>query len=680
VAEYLTLAAVDIASPRLTSNLYAKTEGNPLFLTETVRLLALEGVPPESAGTPAAVPQTVRDVISRRLDHLSSACIEVLKGASVLGREFALDALERVCAGPEESFVEVLEEATGARVISEVSGARGRARFSHVLVRDTLYDQLGAARRARLHRRVGEALEELYAGDLDSHLAELAHHFLEATSAGDPRKAIDYARRAAERAVSSLAYEEAVRLYRMALDAVSQVHRDAMVRCELLLACGEAQTRGGDTPGARETFLLAAELARKHGGAEQLARAALGYGGRFVFDASRDDPRLQPLLDEALVALGDSDRELRARLLARLAGGPLRDEPSRAHRASMSEQAVELARAVGDPALLAYTLDARHMAIWGPDNMPDRLEITAEMVRLSEAAGDLERLFQAHSYRIWSLLELGDPDAISAELAVMSRLADRLRQPAQMWMVAVVRTVRALLEGRFEGAEEMIEDTLALGRRAIPWNAEVTHDLQLFALCREQGRLQESEALITRAVEKHPTYPVWRCVQADLYAQLGREEEARTIFNGFAATNFTALPFNEEWLVGMTLLSDVCATLRDTTRAFTLYRLLLPYACLHAVGQTEFSLGAIARALGNLAATAGHFDHAVTHFETAIQLNDRIGARPWIAHAEHDYARMLLCRNGEGDHAHANKLVIAASSTFAELGMNTWAQRTSGAK
>jgi DNA-binding SARP family transcriptional activator len=679
VAEYLTVAAVDIASPELTSTLYAETEGNPLFLTETVRLLALEGVPPESAGPSAAIPQTVRDVISRRLDHLSSECVEVLKGASVLGREFALDALERVCAGPPESFLETLEEATGARVISEVFGARGRARFSHVLVRDTLYDRLGAARRARLHRRVGEALEELYAGDVDSHLAELAHHFLEASPAGDPGKAIDYARRAAERAVSSLAYEEAVRLYRMALDAVGRVQPDAVVRCELLLACGEAQTRAGDTPAARETFLLAAELARKNGGAEQMARAALGYGGRFVFNASRDDPRLRPLLEEALVALGDSDRELRARLLARLAGGPLRDEPSRAHRTSMSEQAVDLARAVGDPALLAYTLDARHMAIWGPDNMPDRFEITAEMVWLSEAAGDLERLFQAHSYRIWSLLELGDPDDISAELAVMSRLADRLRQPAQMWMVAVVRTVRALLEGRFEGAENMIEDTLALGRRAMPWNAEVTHDLQLVALCREQGRLQETEALITHAVEKHPTYPVWRCVQADLYAQLGREEEARTVFNGFAATNFTGLPFNEEWLVGMTLLSDVCATLRDTTHALTLYRSLLPYARLHAVGQTEFSLGAIARALGNLATTAGHFDQAATQFETAIQLNGRIGARPWVAHAQHDYARMLQYRNAAGDQEHANKLLIAASFTFDNLGMKTWAHLASHA-
>jgi DNA-binding SARP family transcriptional activator len=675
VAEYVQLAAADIASPELTSALYAETEGNPLFLTETVRLLALEGVPSQPTGGPRlAIPQTVRDVISRRLAHLSPGCTQVLMSASVLGREFATDALELVCAEPEERFLEALEEATAARVITEVPGARGRARFSHVLVRDALYERLGAARRARLHRRVGAALEELYAGDLGSHLAELAHHFYEATPSGVPNKAIDYARQAAERAVVSLAYEEAVRLYGMALDALDRIPPDGVTRCELLLARGEAQARAGDTPAAKETFLLAAELARENGRAEQLARAALGYGGRFVFNASRDDPRLRPLLEEALAALGDTDRELQTRLMARLAGGPLRDDPSRERRASLSEQAIERARRARDPALLAYALDARHMAVWSPDTIQERFTIAAEMVHLGEAAGELERLYQGHSYRIWSLLELGDGDAVAAELSIMSRLADQLRQPAQLWNLAVTRTACALLEGRFEEAEEMIEDSLELGRRAIPWNAEVTHGMQLFLLRREQGRLAEVETAVTRAVDANPTYPVWRCVQADLYAQLGRNEDARAVFEQFAATDFANLPFNEEWLLGMTLLSEVGAALCDTSRALTLYELLLPYARLHAVGQPEISLGAIARALGKLATTTAHFDQAARQFNTAIELNERMGARPWIAHTRHDYAAMLAAcgRRPEGQ-----QQLEQALATYRELRMGTWAERAS---
>ena len=638
-----------------------------------MRLLSLEGLQPQVSGTPRlAIPPTISDVISRRLAHLSADCNQMLVQASVLGREFALDALEQVFAEPEARFLQCVDEATVARVVAEVPGVRGRLRFSHVLVRDTLYDRLGAARRARLHRRAGETLEALYARDPGPHLAELAHHFHEASAAGKPGKAIQYARGAAKRAASALAYEEAVRLYQMALQAHSREEPpDAIIRCELLLALGDAQTRAGDTPAAKETFLLAAELARHTGGA--VARATLGYGGRFLFNVSRDDPRLRLLLEEALADLGEEDSELRAMLLARLAGGPLRDEPSRERRASLSKQAVDIARRTGDPALLGYVLDARFQAIWAADNIGERLAIAAEMVQLSESTGDLERLFQGHAFRIWTLLELGDLAAVSAEVGIASRVADDLRQPAQLWMVAVARTLCALLEGRFEEAGELIEEAFRLGERTIPWNAAITRQLQLFALRREQRRLDELEATIRRAVHAHRTYPVLRCVLADLYAELGREEEARAEFERFATSDFTELPFNEEWLLGMTLLADVCAALGDAPRSVTLYELLLPYRKLHAVGQPEISFGAVARALGKLAATAGRFDQAARHFEAAIRLNEQSVARPWTAHARHDYARMLIAR---GDRQKAHQQLAQALATYRELGMHSWADNT----
>ena len=430
VAEYVKLTAAEIASPELASALYGETEGNPLFVSETAQLLSLEGLSPQASGTPRlAIPPTVTDVISRRLGHLSADCNQMLTQASVLGREFALDALERVVAQPEGRFLECVDEATAARVVAEVPSVRGRLRFSHVLVRDTLYDRLGAARRARLHRRAGETLEALYARDPGPHLAELAHHFLEASAAGTPGKAIGYARGAAERAASALAYEEAVRLYQVALQEHGREEPpDAMVRCELLLALGDAQTRAGDTPAAKETFLLAAGLAGRT--REAMARAALGYGGRLLFNVSRDDPRLRPLLEQALAELGQGDSALRAKILARLAGGPLRDEPSRERRASLSEHAVDIARRTGDPALLGYVLDARFQAIWAADNIGERRAIAAEMVEVGESTGDLERLFQGHVYRIWTLLELGDLAAVSAEVGIASRIAPGPPTPA----------------------------------------------------------------------------------------------------------------------------------------------------------------------------------------------------------------------------------------------------------
>jgi tetratricopeptide (TPR) repeat protein len=334
-----------------------------------------------------------------------------------------------------------------------------------------------------------------------------------------------------------------------------------------------------------------------------------------------------------------------------------------------------MAREVDDPALLGYALDATHMAIWGPDNTHERLAITGEMLQVGEATGDLERLFQAHTYRMWSLLELGEPNAVAAELEVMTRLAGQLRQPAQTWMAAVARTVCALLQGQFEHAEEMIEDAFDVGRRTVGWNAAHTHDLQLFVLRREQGRLDELTATVARAVDEHAAYPVWciwRCVQADLYAQLGRTAEARAILREFARAEFAELPSNEEWLVGMTLLADACVVLGEASTVSALHELLLPYADLHAVGPSEISLGAIARVLGNLSAAAGRFDQAVRQFETAIVLNERIGARPWSAHTRHDYARALIAR---GDHEKADQQLARALATYRELGMASWADR-----
>lgn len=123
----------------------------------------------------------------------------------------------------------------------------------------------------------------------------------------------------------------------------------------------------------------------------------------------------------------------------------------------------------------------------------------------------------------------------------------------------------------------------------------------------------------------------------------------------------------------MTLLADVCAALGDIPRSVRLYELLLPYRELHAVGQPEISFGAAARALGKLAARAGHFEQATRHFEAAIQLNEQSGARPWTAHAHHDYARMLIAR---GDRQKAHQQLAQALATYRELGMDRWADNT----
>jgi len=214
------------------------TEGNPLFVEEVVRLLAAErrlDRIDDPAGLRLAIPEGIRAVIGLRVGRLPEACGKIVGLASVFGREFSLPALDRLSGVPAGELLDILHDSIAARVVAEVPGAPGRLRFTHALIREVVYERIPAGQRVRLHQRAGEVLEALYRQDLDPHLAELAHHFFEAAPGGEAGKAVSYARRAGQRAIALVAYEEAARLFRMALAALGpgQSPEEDRARCRL---------------------------------------------------------------------------------------------------------------------------------------------------------------------------------------------------------------------------------------------------------------------------------------------------------------------------------------------------------------------------------------------------------------------------------------------------------------
>src|SRR5262249_22802867 len=158
---------------------------------------------------------------------------------------------------------DAIDEAIAARIVVDVPDGLGRFRFAHALMRESIYDGLSPARRLLLHRRVGDVLEEIYAGSVGPHLGELAHHFFEAAALGEAEKAAGYAERAARRALEALAFEEAARLYRLALRALElSGSADSARTADDLLGLGDSQARAGDLLESRSTFVRAAEVAR----------------------------------------------------------------------------------------------------------------------------------------------------------------------------------------------------------------------------------------------------------------------------------------------------------------------------------------------------------------------------------------------------------------------------------
>ncbi|TMB51015.1 MAG: hypothetical protein E6J60_11240, partial [Deltaproteobacteria bacterium] len=487
------------ASAALVRAVHRETEGNPLFVDEIVHLLVAEGALERWDATvpwSLPVPQGVREAIRRRLAPLPAPCRDALTLASVVGREFGLGALQAACGLGADALLEVLRPALGREVLVRDPRTAGRYRFAHALIRETIYEELGAAERARLHGRIGEVLEALHQMDPTPQLATLAHHFLEAVPAGAAEKAIAYSTRAARYAEASLAYEDAAVLFERALEVLAEAHpADARERCELLLARGGAQWKAGDGPGAREAFRQAADIARRIGDAPLLARSALGFAGEgsrllWVRSGVVDQPRIE-LLEEALDGLGDRDPGLRARLLARLAINLYwAPEPERV--LALSEEAVTLARQLGDPRDLAAVLRARWIALWRPEAAEERLAIADEIVRLGEQTADRELALLGRRFRIVGFLEHGDVVAADREIEAWAQIAGELRQPRYLTDLAMWRATRAIMDGRFAEGEQHARRALELGEREPEVEPAMRHAVQMSVLQFHRGQLEHA--------------------------------------------------------------------------------------------------------------------------------------------------------------------------------------------
>jgi tetratricopeptide (TPR) repeat protein len=680
VAHFIEMTTGCEPSEKLVAAVHKDTEGNPFFVNEVVRLLASEGrLEPseESASIGIRIPEGVREVIGRRLDHLSKDCNRILSIASVVGREFSIDILEPLCDFSCDRLLEVLEEAATTHVINEVPRLIGNYTFSHALIRETLYDELSIARRVRLHRRIGEISESLYGNNLEPHLAELAYHFFQAAPSGDIEKAIQYANKAAERATNLLAYEEAVAHYERALQALDLTEQmDEERRCELLLALGEAQTKAGDTAKARENFRLAADVAREFNGSVHLARAALGLGAGAVMGTrygTVDDLQVS-LLQEALSVLGEGDSALHIRLLAQLA---LALYYSQERRAQLSQEAVAMARRVNDRAALQAALYSRSIALEGFKAAEERLAVATEIIEIAEQLGNKEVALRGHYRRLRDLVELGDIAAIDKEIETYARLAEELRQPRYLWLAPFYKSTRAMIEGRFDECERLVKESLAIGQRTQDPNAVIFFHTQMVTLRGLQGRSDEVEPSVKGFVEKYPLITAWRATLAKIYYDMDRRSEVLTEFERLATSNFTDLPRDGAYVTALALLAQSCAFIGDCRRAVTLYDLLRPFGGHNiAIGSAAVFYGPVSRFLGLLAGTMSMWSEAVGHFEDALKMSARMGGRPFEAYTQVEYANMLVGRGHPGDREKSLTLLDQAFSTASELGMKKLVEDT----
>jgi tetratricopeptide (TPR) repeat protein len=164
------------------------------------------------------------------------------------------------------------------------------------------------------------------------------------------------------------------------------------------------------------------------------------------------------------------------------------------------------------------------------------------------------------------------------------------------------------------------------------------------------------EDAIRQSIQEYPARQIFRCALILLLCDLQREPAAQAALDQLAANAFADISFDNDWLLCMSFLADAIEHLADAARAATLYDLVLPYAALNGSNADEISVGAMARSLGNAAHAMGRWDDSEAHFEAALEANARMGAIPWVARTQRDYARMLRARGGPGDDERAELL------------------------
>jgi class 3 adenylate cyclase len=674
VAEMVASAADRKLNPdefEFAHHLQAETGGHPFCVEEMLLHFVETGILQRQGGrwmvsrvwAELGIPEGVREVVLQRLARLPAACLDVLEAAAVIGQQFDVRLLASVVEGGMPVVVGALEAAERVRLIRPVPGSAHRYDFAHKLIRSGIYEDVPTSRRRWLHRDVALALEQR--DDGGEQLNELAFHFGEAAAVGEAERAVDYARRAGDKAVEMQAFEVAAGHYARARAALEMSGQDQALACDLLLCEAASLSRAGRDD-FRTLAFAAADAARDQGDAIRLASAALlfvHFGPVYPVVNHRE----VALIEEALDRLDKADSPARARLLAGL--GAALTASGAQPTVALSLQAVAMARRLGDPMVLAQVLISHYTAIAGLDTDDESLLVARELVMLGEQLGDSETSFVGHIYRYASLVRAGLIDEADAALDTADALARELRQPIYAFHVLRLRTGQALLAGRIAEGEQLAEATWQKGlETAIPGQFLDAMLVGFRLPAREQqGRLADMEAEVSWLADSQPDWLMPQVVRARLQCLSGRKIRVRAFFDQLKADGFRSIPRNQLWFETVIQLSAIAHALSDAEAAATLYEMLSPYA-----GRTTWtplgSFGPADRALAVLATTLARYDDAERHFMAADELCSRLRAPGWAACVRIDWAKML--RSGEpGDTSRSLTLVARALADAETLGL-----------
>jgi hypothetical protein len=646
---------------------HARTGGNPLFASEFIRLLAASPTGAAAQLSWSPLPSGVRGVIERRLASLPAGCRLLLQTCAVNGREVDLTVVARAARMSADELLQALAPALAESVLVPVPGRPMHLAFSHPLIRDSLYQGIAPVALAERHREMADTLRALAAPGSDEHLATIASHYVAALAVGSAPLAIEYCQRAARRAIGVAAPDEAVRLLELALEAARTLDADGRRWCTLSLELAEALDRAGRVADARAMLIAVAERAERVGLPQEVALAAVGLGGRFIWTRAGHDPREVPLLERALGGLGEHELALQARVLARLAALQ-RDRSRIAETVAGCRRAVELARRSGDPTAMIQSLSALVFVLLGSGTTLECRAAIDELDAVARTHGDPDQQMQALLARSILLLDAGDTADADAQLEVCVRLSERLGQPVQRWITSACRAELALLRGDLGQAETLVAEVERVGSSLHRPEAPYMRLVPRYLMRRDQGRLAELEREVADAASALSPFALVRLLPFHLAAEQGRYQEAQLFLDRHARNGFAELQDSVGFRLSLALLIELVHRTAHVASAEILEPVLAAQSRRFLAAPPTASAGSVARYRGLLAATLGRREEAERWLTEGARENRSAGAMLWALRCELDLARLILV-DGHGERAQGRLLLEAVTAEAQARGL-----------
>jgi len=685
------LAALAAAQPEraVVDAVYRETAGNPFFVAEVFRHLTEEGKVvrqdgrwrTESDVLELGIPQSLKVVVGKRLEALCDDCQKMLTLGSVIGRQFPFRLLIALSEMEEEKLLDHVDEALAHHVIQEEPSGQAY-RFASALYRQALYEGLSGPRRARLHRRVAEAMEELYSSRIEEVAPELAHHFSQIPTAEVAEKTVRYCLMAAERATRSRADAEAVRFLQSALEAMEDAEGDVGVdKAQVLLQLGGAARAAGDESLAEETYHRCLSLQTERGDAAGIAWVRYRLAGiswpRWEYDTAAEHCRA------GLATLGDLEIPLRY-LLESYLGFSL----YQAHRFEEAEPVIrsasEALERLGDRRGYARTLGGLSATVVFLGRLGEARELGHRSAEVAEECGDARGQSTGLWNEFWAGVQEGEELAKAEEL--LARAIDMARQARHPWLRIYLnwRGLLLLLQGRWQEALGLAEEVTSslpdtdVGR---DYGGAGARGIQAWIL-EETGDMEQAQASLESELARRKKDPWTQCSVGLGLARLSSVKGDRVATEAHLAEL-------EQWLIAYyggkkgTLLrrwylvgyaADALISAGSMQQPQRYYQAMTSMP--RVVEFPAFNPPALTdRVLGMLAACMGGWQKAEAHFADAQHHGERLSARPELGRTYYWWADMHQRRGERGDSQRAMELLDKALAIFQDLGMKVWLEQ-----